>query len=411
MSVCSQTGMRRTLLAAASLAATAALGWVAAPALSLAPEQPQASDFEQRLPAVRQLAAPTRFRSPVVEAPHEFDLVGLAGETREVEVRVRHGDAWTGWVETDNGDPVYAGGAEAVQLRASGFEPVGELHYVNLTEPQRGVLGSMRGAIHSALLTLASSPPARLVAPKLAEAAVARRAPPMPAVVSRAAWGADNPGTGCPPRAGPVYGQVHAAVVHHTVSAVGYAPEEAPGIVLGICRYHVFGNGWNDIGYNALVDSYGTTYEGRAGGLNLPVVGAHAEGYNSQTTGIASIGDHTATPPTPQAINSIVNFLAWKMFASAAVPVRGTAALLSAGGATNRFPSGTTVTLPRIFGHGTTNNTECPGATMAPLVASIQARVQARIKKYTRIKRKRLKKKHRHGKRGKKKPRRQQPPR
>lgn len=138
----------------------------------------------------------------------------------------------------------------------------------------------------------------------------------------------------------------------------------------------------------------------------MPVVGAHAEGWNSQTTGIASIGDHTATPPTEPAINSIVNFLAWKMFISAAVPVRGTATLFSAGGSTNRYPSGTSVTLPRIFGHGTTNNTECPGATMAPLVASIQARVQARIKKYTRIK-----KKHRRGKRGKKKPRRQRPPR
>ena len=395
--------MRRALLTPVTLAATAAFAWVAAPALSLTPEAPRATDFEQRLPEVRRLAAPNRFRSPVVEAPREFDLVGLGGEMREVEVRVRHDGAWTPWVESDNGDPVYAGGADAVQLRASGFEPEGELHYVNLSEPQGGVLDTVRGAIHSAFLSIASSPPVKLAAPEVAEAAVARRTPPMPGVVPRSAWGADTPGTGCPPRAGPVYGQVHAAVVHHTVSAVAYTPEEAPGIVLGICRYHVFGNGWNDIGYNTLVDAYGTLYEGRAGGLNLPVTGAHAEGWNSQTTGIASIGDHTATPPTPAAVTSIVNFLAWKMFASAAVPVRGTATMLSAGGSTNRFPSGTTATLPRIFGHGTSNNTECPGATMAPLVASIQARVQARIKKYTRVKKKKR------GKRGKRKHQRQKP--
>ena len=69
--------------------------------------------------------------------------------------------------------------------------------------------------------------------------------------------------------------------------------------MLGICRFHVYGNGWNDIGYNALVDRYGTLYEAAAGGLKKPIVGAQAQGFNSVTTSIASIGDYTTELITP----------------------------------------------------------------------------------------------------------------
>ena len=78
-------------------------------------------------------SGPVSFRSAVIAAPRRFDLVGLAGELRPLELRARDaGGAWSGWVPAEDGNPVYFGGADELQLRARGWRPAGTLHYVDV---------------------------------------------------------------------------------------------------------------------------------------------------------------------------------------------------------------------------------------------------------------------------------------
>jgi N-acetylmuramoyl-L-alanine amidase len=378
---------RKFLLGVSAGLVIATLAWVAAPALSVRPYMPGAVDFDRAIPAAKRIA-PTvvaaarraepkepapRWISPAIDAPDRFDLVGVAGELRNVQIRARDDEGrWSEWVEQEDGTPIYVGGADQAQVRAA-FKPRGRVHFVNVSGTAGGfadrLLVSARRAVNTAFISFASTPVARALAPK-------------PTIVSRAGWGADLPTGGCPPRRPPEYGTVQAAVIHHTVNANTYTPEEAPSIVLGICRFHVYANGWNDIGYNALVDRYGTLYEGRAGGLKSPVVGAQAQGFNAQTTSIASIGDYTSELPTPETQRSIIQFLAWKMAVNRAYPVTTAVQLTSAGGSESRYPAGSIVTVPRIIGHTTLGVTACPGGAMIPLIPQIQAAVQKRIKRY-----------------------------
>ena len=81
----------------------------------------------------------------------------------------------------------------------------------------------------------------------------------------------------------------------------------------GIEVYHVQGNGWNDIGYNFLVDRFGTVYEGRGGGIDRNVIGAHAQGFNSGTVGVALIGNFMRATPTEAQQDALVRLLAWRL--------------------------------------------------------------------------------------------------
>ena len=372
---CCVQGVRRRLKWVLLLGLAAGFAWVAAPALSLRPYMPRPVDFEQRLPEVTALGrteGPVSFRSPVVVAPERFDLVGLAGEVRTLEIRARDsGGEWSDWVETEDGNPVYFGGADDLQLRARGWQPRGRLHYVNVsgtTDEVGGLLTGVRKAINSGFISVAGA-----ISPATAEALPAR-----PQIITRAAWGATAEEGGCKPRVRPSYGTVKAATVHHTVTANDYTEDEAPAIVLGICRYHRNGNGWNDIGYNALVDNFGNIYAGRAGGVRKAVIGAQAQGFNAQTTGTATIGTHTQTPITPETRQALVDYLAWKLSVHG-LTATGKTTMVSAGGEASRYPAGRRVRTNKIIGHGTVGLTACPGEALEAELPKLRRLVQQRI--------------------------------
>jgi hypothetical protein len=342
------------LLAVIAALTFASAVWLVRPALSLAPYTPDPVDFELHDAPVAVNASAAH----VLRTPKRFNLVGFrwhGARRAALRVRVRRAGAmWSTWVRLgvasddapDSGthegggwtvsDPLWAGEADEVQYRIRARRPVRDihLHFVN---------------------SKGTSTPLDRVRSGLRRAASAQENT-QPEIVTREQWGA----SACPPRAAPQYGQVKLAFIHHTVSATDYAPEDSAAMVLAICRYHRNSNGWNDIGYNFLVDRYGKIFEGRAGGIDQAVIGAQAQGYNSLSTGIANLGTFSTTPQTGEALAALGRLLSWKL-ALHGVPPQGQVTVTSAGGSTNRYPAGTEVVLDRISGHRDGDATSCPG--------------------------------------------------
>ena len=138
--------------------------------------------------------------------------------------------------------------------------------------------------------------------------------PPRPAIVTRKQWGVDtSTEVSCDtPNTEP---DMRGIVLHHTVNANDYTEAEAPGIVRAIHLYHTKSRGWCDIGYNFLVDKYGTIYQGRRGGILKQVRGAHAGNMdvNSWTTGISMIGNFDKAVPPPALKAAVVKLMAWRL--------------------------------------------------------------------------------------------------
>jgi hypothetical protein len=302
---------------------------------------------------------------PVRTAPFTMFGVEVSDPTVE-EVRVRfHGDGgWGDWetldIERDDGpdraspeyrggtvtEPIWVGRADGYQIETSGtgIDEVTALA-VRVTGRER--------VVETSTPVAGASPFGR------------------PPIVSRAEWGAR------PPSSSPSYGsELKLAVVHHSATANGYTRAQVPSIIRSIQAFHMDGRGWSDIAYNFVVDPWGGIWEGRAGGVDELVTGAHAMGFNTNTVGIVGLGTFESTSPTPAMLDAYSEIIAWK-FAGAGIDPNGTVAFTSGGSTT--IPAGTTVTLPRVIGHRQVGATACPGNQVFAQLPTIRQLVALKI--------------------------------
>lgn len=177
----------------------------------------------------------------------------------------------------------------------------------------------------------------------------------MPKVVSRAGWGAGNK------NCSKDYAEpVTAITIHHTAGSNNYTKAQSAAQMRGYWNYHANTLGWCDIGYHALVDKYGTIYEGRAGGMNRGVIGAHAGGFNSNTWAISMMGNYTSTTPSQAMLKSVGDLAGWRASVAGFDPL-GSNTHYSEGSSYTFVPYGQAKTLPNIFAHRDVGTTTCPG--------------------------------------------------
>jgi uncharacterized protein with LGFP repeats len=191
---------------------------------------------------------------------------------------------------------------------------------------------------------------------------------PRPPIVTRRGWGADE---GLRERGFRYTKKVKAAFVHHTASGNNYRCSQVPSLIRSIYRYHVKSMGWRDIGYNFVIDKCGKIYEGRAGGVARPVLGAHTLGFNNNSMGIAVLGSYGAKKPSAAAVRAVARLTAWKLGLYGVNP-RGKTYLKSGG--SNLHRKGKKVRLNVISGHRDGFRTECPGRKLYSKLGSARSK-------------------------------------
>jgi hypothetical protein len=231
-------------------------------------------------------------------------------------VRTRTGDTWSEWMDLeyhdDHGpDPDSAEGRHA--RPGTDALLVGEVDQVQVRADATDALpADMRLAVidPGADTRTAVERPA-LDTSKMDEDPVdPGTTTPKPQIFSRAQWGADE---SMREKSSLSYFEVHAGFVHHTVNANDYTRAQVPSLLRGIYAYHTQSRGWSDVGYNFLVDRFGRIWEGRYGGVDRPVVGAHTLNYNDYSFAMSAIGNYDVKKPSKAIVEAYGALFAWKL--------------------------------------------------------------------------------------------------
>jgi hypothetical protein len=322
----------------------------------------------------------------------------VAEEGLRLAVRTRTEDAWSGWTampyHDDHGpdsdtregratrpgsDAVYVGAVDDVQVKvvtATGRPPRGlQLALVDpgrehAPEPEAPAIDT--GRLASATTGTAPRSGVDLTAADVGVASGTSTHTPRPRIFSRAQWGADE---SLRDRSSLHYGEIHAGFVHHTVNANGYTRAQVPAILRGIYAYHTRARGWSDIGYNFLVDRFGRIWEGRYGGVDRPVVGAHTLGYNEDAFAMSAIGNYDVYDkgrglPSSAMLAAYGRLFAWKL------SLHGVDAASMRQWVGKRY-------LPAINGHRDVDQTACPGRYLYAKIPTIRALAEADQRPFT----------------------------
>jgi flagellar hook assembly protein FlgD len=319
--------------------------------------------------------APAAAAAPAatVDAGMRFTMAGVTcappTRTGDVVVRLRtseDGRSWSRWYEVsleraaEAGDeqqaftePVWTGAGRYVQVAARAAAAAGPPAPVRLRDVRVVTINSTEDAGPAATVAgVFRRAVASIAGVRIAPDAAAMTT--KPAIVTRDEWGANESW-----RSGrPDYAAVKMAFVHHTASGNDYTAAEAPAVVRGVYAYHTRSLEWSDVGYNFLIDRYGTIYEGRYGGMTRGVTGAQVLGFNTGSTGISIIGSFSTTTPTSRSITALERLLEWKLDVHHIDP-QGTGTLTCGYG--QKFRTGQRVAFPAIAGHRDANYTDCPG--------------------------------------------------
>ncbi len=273
----------------------------------------------------------------------------LAEEEITLRARTRSDGEWSEWTELvyhdehapDPGSPEAAvarpgtdellvGQVDQVQVQATtgpGTAPPADMKLAVVAPGEPGSEHRERAAIDTAQsgaapaaspetspeTSPATSPETSPEVPSAGDDQIALQAAsttPRPTIYSRAQWGADEK---LRDKRSLRYGTISAGFVHHTVNANNYTRAEVPGIIRSIYAYHTKSRGWSDLGYNFLVDRFGRIWEGRAGGVDRAVVGAHTLGYNDYAFAMSAIGNFETAKPTSAMIQAYGALFAWKL--------------------------------------------------------------------------------------------------